>query len=283
MRLTWRVVGFGVVCLGVFVGAYIILSSTPAISTRLRTDINVPVFEITNRTSNWFEVNNLSVEAYHNKTGWWPVRWPYHFANEDGRIGHVRFPIGPYSRARCEISLPGSDREGSAHRVNFSVTKIESQRVKKIRSTIASLLNLSDFRFFAPKPRNVQLAFPTLPPCPTTTLPYLPIEPTTFVSSNASTSRIDKTSPEPPCVFQIKILQTELREVLDLYAELANTNLEIAPRIRSMEKRLTIQSSRPLSRFEALSLIEQELQHQAGITVQHLGKQRVKLNYPSGN
>ncbi len=78
----------------------------------------------------------------------------------------------------------------------------------------------------------------------------------------------------------IKFQEAELRVVLDIYADIANVTLELEPAIRTMQTRITLQNTEPITRRAALRTFEDALEKQAGIKMERMGSQHIKVNCP---
>jgi hypothetical protein len=68
----------------------------------------------------------------------------------------------------------------------------------------------------------------------------------------------------------ITLRYSELRTVLDIYAELTDVRLEIDPRVRALNAKVSLETTQALARPDAVRLLEQALRQQAGVAVKPL-------------
>jgi hypothetical protein len=67
----------------------------------------------------------------------------------------------------------------------------------------------------------------------------------------------------------INFLNADLQHVLAIYGSLAGAELVVMPGVRLPPALITISNQQPLTRAEALSLIERTLRDRAGLVVEH--------------
>jgi len=71
----------------------------------------------------------------------------------------------------------------------------------------------------------------------------------------------------------------ELQQVLPIYKALSGLDLVVDSRVKTVRWPVTLQSSEPLSKAEAMKLIEKALADQAGVVITHLDGQRASVTY----
>jgi len=70
---------------------------------------------------------------------------------------------------------------------------------------------------------------------------------------------------------------TDLQKVLEIYADLAGAPLDIEPRVRELNAQISFGSTQSLSRSDAIRLLGQAMQDQAGIVIQPTAKNRIEV------
>jgi type II secretory pathway component GspD/PulD (secretin) len=71
----------------------------------------------------------------------------------------------------------------------------------------------------------------------------------------------------------------ELQQVLPNYKALSGLDLVVDSRVKIVRWPVTLQSSEPLSKAEAMKLIEKALLEQAGVVITRLDGQRASVTY----
>ena len=71
----------------------------------------------------------------------------------------------------------------------------------------------------------------------------------------------------------------ELQQVLPNYKALSGLDLVVDSRVKTVRWPVTLQSSEPLSKAEAMKLIEKALLEQAGVVITRLDGQRASVTY----
>ncbi len=250
------------------------------------------VYEIRNGTSSTLELRITDLQERHGKTGWWKVRdrWPavwYPDQFIEKTSGVVQNPdqvfLGRGSAVRLEILAPWSPSQGLAVRGKLWHIKIERKVVTEARS-FTSRAGLPRRWLMWPKPGLTDLpeaeladvALSAAPPSPETSVPRgPPALPTAW-------PRSEQILP----VGAIVLRQLDLQRVLDIYADLAGAPLEIDPRVRVLNAQITYESTQSLARSDAIRLLGQAMQDQAGIVIKPSGKDRIEVRLdekPKGN
>jgi hypothetical protein len=67
----------------------------------------------------------------------------------------------------------------------------------------------------------------------------------------------------------INFINADLQQVLGIYGSLAGAELVVGPGVRLPPALITVSNQQPLTRAEALSLIEGALRDRAGLVVEH--------------
>ncbi len=75
----------------------------------------------------------------------------------------------------------------------------------------------------------------------------------------------------------IQFANVDLREVLDIYALLANAQQEVDSRVRTSRALFSFTNTVALSRSEAVRLFEQVLEQQGGIAVKRADQQHIQV------
>jgi hypothetical protein len=225
------------------------------------------VYEITNGTSSAIDLSVSVLEAHHERTGWWDVYgWPTAWRME--RTAGVaqnpgRATLHARSAAQLEILPPRFRSEGSALRGKVWHIKMEGKTAKQLRS-IASRLGLPSRWLMWPKPGLADL-------------PEAELAAAALPAAMPPVATVPQGTPAPPIASQpsgdilpagcIKLHDVDLRTVLDIYAELADGRLEIDPRVRALNAKLSLETTQALARAGAVRLLEQALRQQAGVAV----------------
>jgi len=241
------------------------------------------VYEITNGTSSTLELRITELQERHERTGWWDVRdrrpsvWlPAQFIEKTA--GVVQNPdqvfLGGGSAVRLEFLAPRSPGQGLAVRGKLWHIKIERKVVTEARS-LASRFGLPRRWLMLPKPGVTDLpeaeladfALSAAPPSPETSVPLGP------PALPIAWPRSEQILPAGAIVLR----QTNLRRVLDIYADLAGAPLEIDPRVRDLNAQIRFESTQSLSRSDAIRLLGQAMQDQAGIVIKPTAKNRIEV------
>ena len=80
----------------------------------------------------------------------------------------------------------------------------------------------------------------------------------------------------------IRFRQTGLQMVLDIYADLAQARLEIDPRVRALNARISLETTQALSRADAVRLLERAINEQAGVAFKRSQKDGIEVTLEEG-
>ena len=245
-------------------------------------------YEITNGTGRPARVElSHPFQALHERTGWWDTVWPTAWQAEKtaGIARHAGLvELNPHSTATLEIRIEGTFREGTAMKGKLSALKIESDTAWRLRD-IARRLGVPPRWQMLPEPRLIELpevAFQRgstrgLAPAPAAAPAPAP-NPTAAVSGAAlalpATSRATE---EIVPLGSIEFRNASLRTVLDVYAVLADAQLEVEPRVRASQATFSLTNTQALSRAEAVRLFEQVLEQQGRIAVSRVDQHQIRV------
>jgi hypothetical protein len=236
-------------------------------------------YEVTNRTRNAIGMSVSSLQANHERTGWWDVRgmWTavWHVEKSAGNVQNAFRPtLYARSSARLEIVQPLFWKEGSAVSGKVWHCKIENGVLTYLRS-FASRLGLPVQRLMLPKPDSIELpevilsgnAQVVLPPAGAAMVAQQTSSPLTALRPS------EQVLPAGSILFE----SAPLRSVLDIYAELADAHLKIDPRVRVSSAEISLQLTQSMTRSDVLLLFERTLMQQAGLTMRHLQSNSVEV------
>ena len=250
-------------------------------------------YEITNGTSQPTEVAvNAPLQVLHERTGWWDASgWitAWHVEKASGTARDAaRAELRPHSAGTLEMVAQWPQGEGSALRGRIWTMKVENEWVLRLRATADRLgmprrwqmmptprwVDLPEAAFHNSAIRRVAAAPPALPP--QVALPSAHPAPTPTLSS------AEEVIPAGLIQFQ----NSSLRMVLDIYAALADSQVELDSRVRASRALFNFTNTATLRRSEVVQLFEQALEQQGRIAVSHVGQQRIRLvpiESPRGN
>ena len=250
------------------------------------------VYEITNTTSGTIELELISLETHHKRTGWWEVYgWPtsWHIDKTAGRARGIKsVTLHQFSSAKLDVLPPQFHREGVALRGKLQQIQVDSPAAKRLRR-LANRLHLTVPGLVVPRPVLVDLSAVELPmasgptrvPGPVPALVAAPAQmpsPVDGVAGNAMGSQSPVSGSEmilpAGC---IRFVEADLRTVLGIYAELANAQLEIDSPVRKLATRITVENTQAVTRSQAVELLEKALREQAGVNVKPLGANRISV------
>lgn len=241
------------------------------------------IYEITNETRSTIGVSVSTLEAYHERTGWWDLRgmWPavWRIEKSAGIAQNTYQPtLFARSAALLEIVQPPFWREGSAVRGRVWHLRIESGAVTQLRS-IALRLGLPTHRLMWPRPGFIELpetalAVAAQPAAP----PHLAAPALQPTSAPIALQPSEEVLPAG----SIKFISAPLRSVLDIYAAIADVRLEIDSRVRTLNAEITLQPTQSLTRSDVVRLFERTLEQQAGLSIRRLQSNRVAVTLDEG-
>jgi len=238
-------------------------------------------FEIANETHSPLEFMIVAFESRHERTGWWPVSGKKTWYLEP-TAGHLqsdglRGSLNAQSAGQLEF-VPSwiphfrGDIDRLPTRVRIKYGKVEGQFLVTLKS-LGRRLGLP--RQWLKPIATVWIAPPETPatpahPPPPAVVPVrVPPEVPVPVPSPPSEQKF--------AASLIRLQNTDLQTVLDIYADLAGAQLEIDPPVRERQSRVTLETTEPLTRTEAVHLMEKALQEQAGLMATHLDNKRIAL------
>lgn len=214
------------------------------------------IYEISNRTSKLLDFDVLRLETRH-LTGWWKSSDKiWHFDNTSGRLN-------ARSKAQLDILAPYS---GAAIRGELQYKKDESQIVEYLRR-MGGHLGLPR-RWVMPRLINIKL------PEVQTERSRIAAPPATSPFPAAAQS-----SEETFRAGRFRCSNVGLGTILDNYAFLADAELVVDPRVRTLTATLTFENSQDMTRSELVRLFEQALRDQAGVVVKRLDTGRIEVKY----
>jgi hypothetical protein len=219
------------------------------------------IYEISNRTSKSLDVH-LVLETRHERTGWWKAS--NNNLLENAQIRRLN------AKATSEVDIIAPP-EGTAIRGELQYRKDDGRIVRKLRA-FGYQLGLPR-RWVMPGPS----AFGDGYPFGSISLPVVEKE-----SGQATAPPVAAPAGRPSAdvpAGTIKLLNVDLWRALDIYAALADTELQIDEQVRILPTRITIENDRDLTRAEAVGLFEQVLRDQAGIVLTRVGTEHIAVRY----
>ena len=242
------------------------------------------VYEITNGTSHVTGVTVYNLETRDSRTGWWNLGgsqtgWKVEKSSgvTNGVFGAT---LNAFSASQFEIALSrfGDPEQSVALRARALALRIESRTILKFREIVYRLRLPKHWRM---ESKGQWIDLPEAKLSPRLGLPRVPA-PAPLRSNAAPVVALSQSSEDIVPAGMIKFQNVDLRTALNIYAELANANLDIDIPVRKLPARITLQNTEALKLSEAVQLFEQVFQQQAAIVVEHLDNDRISVRLRRG-
>jgi hypothetical protein len=228
------------------------------------------------------------LQVLHERTGWWEAEgWStaWHVEQAAGIAKDAqRAELRPRSSGTLEIRIQGLFGGGSALRGRVRTVKVETEAVLRLRA-IAHSLGVPPRWQMLPKPRLVELPQVAIQRSATSAAgaatvaapPPTPTSATAGVNSATALSAASDGAGEIVAPGGLQFRNASIGTVLDLYAVLANAQLEVDARVRASRATFSLTNTEALSQTGAMRLLEQVLEQQGGIVIQRVDSQHVRV------
>jgi len=241
-------------------------------------------YAVSNGTSQPLELSLASLQAHQERTGWWQLdtKQTWQIEKNAGQLhGGFTATLNPKCAAELEIVPQGFRLSTPAPKVpkvwavrgTLQFARNDRSHLETTLKKLGRRLGLSR-RWVMPG----AVGWISLPDANFDFSP-VPLPSSELVTAAAPARPLTVAQPAEvqfPAGF-LKLQSTDMQTVLNIYADLAEAQLDIQPAVRISPARISLEITQAVSRLEAVALLEQALHEQAGVLVKHLENKHIAV------